>query len=762
VTTYAYNARGLLEEVDFEPPSTQPTYTTIADVPKVEFLYDNVGNRTQMTDGAGTQTYTYDELSRMTSETRTISGVTGSFTISYGYQLSGKLKSVTDPFGAVVNYNDDKTARTTSITGSNFAGVSTYASGIEYRAFGAVKELTYGSADSSVLSYEFDDRLRVSSYESSSSVLSGGYVRRATYEYFDDSRIKKVNNLLDAGLDQSYKFDMMGRMVSSSTGQKLNNEEELEEPFTQTISYNAFGDVTARTNEVWGAEAAFGATYVNKRKQGGNSIYDNSGNVVDKTTASNKYERWKFDAAGRNGEIVNRWYRPIPSPSIDQTQTIAYTFDGEGRPIKRVDTNDWFHTFPDTNSGTITSTEYYIRSTVLGGQVLTKLDGDAEKKVTLVYSGSAVFAEQRVIASTPGVYWRHEDPLTGSYGKIDAAGNYGGYADDSPVSVEYEPLGGAIPVTDPNYDLIPANLLLFKYAGDVNRPDYACFIDGIEQLDGSLCMTMLSNRTAEPNPTHAQPFSLGYWIDEDDPDAEPPPDTPGEDYVFMGGVRTTFVPLFNLSSLFSFSRVTATITYVLFRGVSGARAALQNLVELNNGECGNKLNELLVALRKARKGEDVRATDMMELFTDIQDGLLLNTDDGSYRRYYKELTGVDLRAGVGGGGGAAIAVPQVPNAAKGTFMLVGVNFWYYTGRPASYTSVSSSEKSQRIATVQTLMKRLVHELVHAAGKNSTFAHHEIGKAALQVDRSLTDTSNDGEGFLNQFIQKHCLDWIGEQ
>jgi hypothetical protein len=107
-----------------------------------------------------------------------------------------------------------------------------------------------------------------------------------------------VNNLLDPGLDQSYKFDVMGRLVSSVSGQELNNEEELEEPFTQTISYNVFGDMTARTNEVWGVEAAFSATYVNKRKQGGNEIYDNSGNVVDKTTASNKYERWKFDAAG--------------------------------------------------------------------------------------------------------------------------------------------------------------------------------------------------------------------------------------------------------------------------------------------------------------------------------------------------------------------------------------------------------------------------------------------------------------------------------
>src|SRR5690606_29554811 len=294
-----------------------------------------------------------------------------------------------------------------------------YASNIEYRAFGAVKELTYGSADGSVLSYEFDDRLRVSSFESTSSVLSGGYVRKATYEYLNDSRIKKVNNLLDPGLDQSYKFDMMGRMVSSSTGTKLNNEEEMEEPFTQPLSYNAFGDMTERNNEVWGAETAFSETYINKRKQGGNEIYDNSGNVVDKTTASNKYERWKFDAAGRNNETVMRHYQPIPTPNFDRTETIAQTFDGEGRTIKRVDTNDWFYTFPDTNSGTITSTEYYIRSTVLGGQVLTKLDGEAEKKVTLVYTGSAVLAEQRVIASTPGVYWRHEDPLTGSYGKIN-------------------------------------------------------------------------------------------------------------------------------------------------------------------------------------------------------------------------------------------------------------------------------------------------------------------------------------------------------
>src|SRR5690606_29110946 len=105
----------------------------------------------------------------------------------------------------------------------------------------------------------------------------------------------KVSNLLDAGLDQNYRFDNVGRLASSTSGQKLNNEEEMEEPFKQNIGYNAFGDMISRTNEIWGAEASFTASYTNGRKTGGNEIYDKSGNVVDKTTTSNKYDRWKFD-----------------------------------------------------------------------------------------------------------------------------------------------------------------------------------------------------------------------------------------------------------------------------------------------------------------------------------------------------------------------------------------------------------------------------------------------------------------------------------
>ncbi|MBX7056176.1 MAG: hypothetical protein K1X36_14585, partial [Pyrinomonadaceae bacterium] len=59
---------------------------------------------------------------------------------------------------------------------------------------------------------------------------------------------------------------------------------------------------------------------------------------------------------------------------------------------------------------------------------------------------------------TPGVFWRHEDPLTSSYRKIDASGNEGGSLADSPANVEYDPLGGAIPTIDLDATAFPVTV----------------------------------------------------------------------------------------------------------------------------------------------------------------------------------------------------------------------------------------------------------------------------------------------------------------
>ncbi|HEY8187765.1 MAG TPA: RHS repeat domain-containing protein [Pyrinomonadaceae bacterium] len=42
----------------------------------------------------------------------------GSYTLGYSYNLAGELASITDPFGAQVNYNHDDIGRVASVTGS--------------------------------------------------------------------------------------------------------------------------------------------------------------------------------------------------------------------------------------------------------------------------------------------------------------------------------------------------------------------------------------------------------------------------------------------------------------------------------------------------------------------------------------------------------------------------------------------------------------------------------------------------------------------
>lgn len=414
-----------------------------------------------------------------------MTGLTGNFTIGYAYQISGKLKSITDPFGAVVNYVDDKAGRTTSITGSNFLDVTTYANNIKYRAFGGVKEMNYGSADNSHISYGFDNRLRISSYESTSTTQTGGYVRRANYEYFDDGKIKQVNNLIDAGFSQTYKFDFMGRLTANEFGMKTNNQNQQVTTYNQTIGYDAFGEMTSRTTSVWGEGGGFTASYTNGRKQNSNEIYDAAGNIVEVPTNATIYDRYKFDAAGRLVESVQRYYQGRPQQtSFDRTNTITQSYDGDGKSVKRVDHLSSTQIYPN-NTTTSETVEYYVRSSVLG-KVLTELDAQGAKKLTNIYTGDAVLAEQRNFPASGGqsawseVFWKHQDIITGSYQKIirngQALGTY-----NPPSSTEFEPLGAIVPQSDPTFNdeelggsLTPAD---YRFGGNIERPEFGCELD---------------------------------------------------------------------------------------------------------------------------------------------------------------------------------------------------------------------------------------------------------------------------------------------
>ncbi|HMS43785.1 MAG TPA: hypothetical protein PKE69_26380, partial [Pyrinomonadaceae bacterium] len=106
ITNYDYNGRGLLEEISYEVPAN----SNIPVPSDVNFSYDAVGNRTQMTDGLGNVVYEYNQLSQMTAETRQFNDTladaplsNNKFKIQYTYHLGGSLKSVTDPYNVTIN-----------------------------------------------------------------------------------------------------------------------------------------------------------------------------------------------------------------------------------------------------------------------------------------------------------------------------------------------------------------------------------------------------------------------------------------------------------------------------------------------------------------------------------------------------------------------------------------------------------------------------------------------------------------------------------
>src|SRR6185436_953103 len=136
IATYHYNNRHLVTEVTYAAPQSP----SMPGTPAATFAYDAAGNRISMTDGLGSQTYNYNLLSRMTSETRNFVDpatpfLNASYTLSYDYNLAGELKTITDPWSGTINYEFDSIGRLNGVTGSGYGTTSAFSSNLQYRAW---------------------------------------------------------------------------------------------------------------------------------------------------------------------------------------------------------------------------------------------------------------------------------------------------------------------------------------------------------------------------------------------------------------------------------------------------------------------------------------------------------------------------------------------------------------------------------------------------------------------------------------------------
>src|SRR6266404_2836445 len=396
-TTFGYNNRHLVTGITYGVPGG------LTATSNVSFGYDAAGNRTSMTDGLGSASYVYNSLSQMTSETRTFTGV-GSFTLTYGsYNLAGELTSMTNPWGAEAGYNYDKLGRPTGVSGSGYAGVSSYINSIGYRTFG-IKQMGY--ANGRTLSLSYDNRLRLTGWDVPG-VMGWNYA----YNYFNENsgRVTYAQNRYDSTLDRSYDYDQVGRLISAHTGIEARAHigigpwNGMDGPYSQDRGYDQFGNATHRVG--WGGY----------QWGGFDQWYNFANNQLIQDPGTGAY--LQYDAAGNLTNDGNQSF------SYDATGQQTYA---SGSGLTQGYNGDRLRVAKTENG----VTTYYLRSTLLGGQVAAEINSSGSWTRGFVYLGG-----QMVAIQSSGVYWTFQDPVTKSQRVTDGAGN-------AVSTIDLDPWGG--------------------------------------------------------------------------------------------------------------------------------------------------------------------------------------------------------------------------------------------------------------------------------------------------------------------------------
>jgi len=363
---FTYNARHLTTNIIYATPNS----TDIPASPNVSFEYDEIGNRTLMNDSAGTVTYVYDNLSRLTSETRYFSELAShnythtrlegegpllqtTFQIGYTYTPAGLLNQITTPTGDTIDYTRNRAGDVTKVSGTPRDGVTDYVSDISYRAWGAEKSLSVGFLNYSV-SKNYNGRMQISRIDDQGKLS-------ADFTYTPDGSINTIHGLRDRRLDRSFAYDHVRRITGTRSASAAGLGSSEPPQLQQDYSYDEFNHMTLRQGGYWyTGQNTFSATFTNNVAT----------NVMDAAQAQNwqhdaegyvKSERsWKqhyYDAVGR--EVKTDTPYIDVSLHFSNADNNVYFYDGDGQLASQT------HTQSIVNGTPVGSSTYYIRSSVL-------------------------------------------------------------------------------------------------------------------------------------------------------------------------------------------------------------------------------------------------------------------------------------------------------------------------------------------------------------------------------------------------------------
>jgi YD repeat-containing protein len=756
---YNYNSRGLLENVSYAPQ----TGSTVPATHDIEFGYDNAGNRTSMLDGLGSVSYEYNSLSQVTAESRdftdNLSGVpNGVFRLEYSYALNGQLNSLKDPYGQEINYGHDKLGRLSTVTGSSFGGVTSYASNAHYRAWGGLQSLSYSNG--TTMSLTFNNRLQADHYQ----LVKNGTETLLTkdYSFYADGQLRKLDDQLDDKFDRSNTYDQLGRPATAKTGLEARGGtatgSQLNDlPYRQSFVYNAFGNLKERGGLRWGEPPLgnFNYNYSNDRVTHPGWLYDADGREL---SGGEGYDSLlsTYDAAGQLVVMT----RERPGGSINETNRY---FDGNGREGKRQE-RSYQETSPDNWEWYSAPPTYYIRSAVLGGEVVSDADNGGGKVRTYVRANGAELAWQNGVASSPAanVSFQHYDAAGLSYRTTDSSGSVytqGGYEGSA---AEMDPMGGNVGTANPNVPYDPGtycvgcgieseNMTMF-----VNGQNVGFTLDGIP-ISRNRFQSIVEGRQFDILMIQALPRFAGYSLRFGNGDEQwAGTDLEGAIGQMEGGeglTRNWYVsdqswfftgPTTSWRQYFTVVEAEKNGKALHFKDTQSAKDFLTSV--LDNGDCRNKLAQLV------KKLAEITGTGAIDENLDQVFDKIASQNKGGFTFNVRQSVNLfDLMADK-----VEADFPKYKMHRGQAGQLFPMGATYRADHTGNLAYVLLQEKAFDPAygvgsdrgAANALMIHLVHELVHAASKTGTY-DHDNDKRLLDAVVSM------GAASVNIYIEKHC-------
>jgi RHS repeat-associated protein len=330
-TTYSYDTLNRLTSKSYSDSTHAIAYSYDGSACIGTSPCYNKGRRTAMTDAAGSESWSYDKLGRMSGDKRTTNSITEQTT--YAYNFDGSLSTLTYPSGRTITYLPNAAAQ--PISASDIPNGVTYATSGSYAPNGALMTLSNGTQFNST--YIYNPRLQscwiyttaAPSSLAPSTACSGsasvGTIVDLKYNFNagsgDNGNVVTITNNRDTSRSQSFSYDPLNRLSTAQTGSTF-----------ATNPTNCWGELFGYDR--WANLLSIGVSasgYIGCTQQT-LSLLVNGQNQITSPTG------YVYDADG------NLATAPAPGAAtytydaeneITSTAGVTYSYDGYGRRVEK-------------------------------------------------------------------------------------------------------------------------------------------------------------------------------------------------------------------------------------------------------------------------------------------------------------------------------------------------------------------------------------------------------------------------------------------